>query len=291
MGRLLQWLNLSLKIKDMEKNKSSATSLGVASLRAAHQVLDGEPKLLYDPVILRLLGPAFEDQLRRNSGPFRTPASIGLRSHVLLRSRFAEDCLVSAYQQGVRQYILLGAGLDTYAWRQASGLADLRIFEMDHPATQEQKRQMLDRAGLTNPGNLSFTPIDFEHTTIAEALSKQPFDPNLPCFISWLGVMVYLSMDAIDAVFDWMISLPAGTEMVLTFTQKREHNPLGDRAAELGEPWQSFFTPEELKAMLISRGFSSIQILEPEQAGRRYYSGRTDGLPVPHHASIARVCK
>lgn len=275
----------------MEKNKSSATSLGVASLRAVHQLLDGEPKLLYDPVILRLLGSAFEKQLRQNSGPFRSPASVGLRSHVLLRSRFAEDCLASAYLRGVRQYILLGAGLDTYSWRQASGLEDLRIFEMDHPATQEQKKQMLDRAGLKTPGNLFFTPIDFEHTTIAEALGTQPFDPDHPCFISWLGVMVYLSMEAIDAVFDWMISLPAGSEMVLTFTQKREHHPLSDRAAELGEPWQSFFTPEELKTMLISRGFSSVEILQPEEAGRKYYSGRTDDLPPPRHASIARVCK
>jgi len=275
----------------MEKNKSSATSLGVASLRAVHQVLDGEPKLLHDPVILRLLGSAFEEQLLQDPDRFQSPGSIGLRSHVLLRSRFAEDCLAAAYRQGVRQYILLGAGLDTYAWRQAPGLEELRIFEMDHPATQEQKRLMLDRAGLKAPDNLFFTPIDFEHTTIAEALGGQPFDPALPYFISWLGVMVYLSMEAIDTVFDWMISLPAGSEMVCTFTQKRAHHSLSDRAAELGEPWQTFFSPEELKAKLISRGFSSVQMLEPEDAWRKYYSGRTDGLPAPRHASIAHICK
>ncbi|HVU57879.1 MAG TPA: class I SAM-dependent methyltransferase [Puia sp.] len=275
----------------MEQNKSSATSLGVASLRAAHQVLDGEPKLLFDPVILRLLGSAFEEQLRQNADRFRSPASIGLRSHVLLRSRFAEDCLAAACNRGVRQYILLGAGLDTYAWRQPPELEELRIFEMDHPATQEQKKQMLDRAGLKTPANLFFTPIDFERTTIAEALREQPFDPDAPCFISWLGVMVYLSMEAIDAVFDWMISLPAGSEMVLTFTQKRENHLLSHRAAELGEPWQTFFTPEELKEKLIARGFSSVQILEPADAWRNYYSRRTDELPAPRHASIARVCK
>lgn len=275
----------------MEKNKSSATSLGVASLRAAHQVLDGEPRLLNDPVILRLLGPAFEEQLRKDPGRFQTAGSIGLRSHVLLRSRFAEDCLASAYRRGVRQYILLGAGLDTYAWRQPPEQQELRIFEMDHPATQEQKRLLLHRAGCKTPDNLFFTPIDFEHTSIAEALREQPFDPTRPCFISWLGVLVYLSMEAIDAVFDWMISLPAGSEMVLTFTQQRDHHPLSERAAELGEPWQTFFSPEELKEKLISRGFSSVAMLEPEDAGRMYYSGRTDQLPPPRHASIARVCK
>jgi methyltransferase (TIGR00027 family) len=275
----------------MDQNKTSATSLGVASLRAAHQVLDGEPRILYDPVITRLFGPAFEQQIRDEAGQFRTPVSRGLRSHVLLRSRFAEDCLAAAYDRGVRQYVLLGAGLDTYAWRQPPGCDELRIFEMDHPATQEQKRLMLLQAGIHSPDNLFFTPIDFEHCSIAEALRKQPFDPHLPCFVSWLGVMVYLSISAIDAVFDWMITLPAGSEMVLTFTQKRENNPLGDRAAELGEPWVSFFSPEELKEKLLSRGFSSVLILEPKDALHKYYSGRTDGLPAPRHASIARVVK
>lgn len=274
----------------MEKNKSSATSLGVAHLRAVHQFLDGEPKLLYDPVIIRLLGPVFEEQLRQDPGRWWHPANIGLRSHVLLRSRFAEDCLASAYGRGVRQYILLGAGLDTYAWRQPPEMEELRIFEMDHPATQDQKRQMLHRAGLKPPDNLFFTPIDFENITIAEALRGQTFDPHIPSFISLLGVMVYLSMDAIDAVFDWMISLPSGSEMVLTFTQRREHNLLSDRAAALGEPWQTFFTPDELKEKLINRGFSSVQVLEPEEVRCKYYSGRTDNLPVPQRASIARVC-
>src|SRR5882757_8673354 len=101
----------------MEKNKSSATSLGVASLRAAHQLLDGEPKLLCDPVILRLLGPEFTGHIRENPFAYRDSRSMGLRSHVLLRSRYAEDRLADAYTHGARQYVLLGAGLDTYAWR------------------------------------------------------------------------------------------------------------------------------------------------------------------------------
>ena len=202
-----------------------------------------------------------------------------------------------AYARGVRQYILLGAGLDTYAWRQPSGLAQLRIFEVDHPATQEQKRQLLEKAGLTTPGNLYFIPTDFESSSIGEALDRSAatspgcpgFDTTLPCFISWLGVMVYLTMEAIDIVFDWLLTLPAGSEMVLTFTRKRELSTLGDRAAALGEPWQTFFTPEELKEKLLLRGFSSVHILEPQEAWQTYYAGRTDGLPAPSHASIARI--
>ena len=273
----------------MEKDKSSATSLGVASLRAVHLLIDGEPKLLYDPVILRLLDPSLEEMIRRDPNVFRHTLSIWLRSHVLLRSRYAEDCLARAYARGIRQYVLLGAGLDTYAWRQPPGLEELRIFEVDHPATQEEKRQLLAKAGLETPDNLFFTPADFESVTIGEALGQQNFDPTLPCFISWLGVMVYLSMEAIDAVFDWMITLPPGTEMVLTFTRKKDHDPLGQRAAELGEPWQTFFTPEELKDKLLQRGFSSVDILQPREAWNTYYAGRTDGLPAPLHASIARV--
>jgi len=236
-----------------------------------------------------------------------------LRSHVLLRSRYAEDCLSEAYARGVRQYILLGAGLDTYAWRQPLGLAQLRIFEVDHPATQEEKRQLLEKAGLAIPDNLQFIPTDFESSSIGEALRRSSstsmdrptfmdrpspdhtspapagFDATLPCFISWLGVMVYLTMEAIDAVFDWLLTLPAGSEMVLTFTPKRESSALGDRAAALGEPWQTFFTPEELREKLLLRGCSSVHILEPQEAWQTYYARRTDGLPAPSHASIARI--
>ena len=279
--------------------------MGVAALRAAHQLLDGEPKLLDDPVILRLLPPEFKANIRQNPGAYRTPLSSRLRSHVLLRSRYAEDCLAEAFARGVRQYILLGAGLDTYAWRQPPGLAQLRIFEVDHPATQEQKRQLLEKAGLATPDNLYLISTDFESSSIEEALERSSnalsgpsshalsgrpgFDPMLPCFISWLGVMVYLSMEAIDAVFDWLITLPAGSEMVLTFTRKKDLSALGDRAAALGEPWQTFFTPEELSEKLLLRGFSSVNILEPQEAWQTYYAGRTDGLPSAPHASIARI--
>jgi methyltransferase (TIGR00027 family) len=281
----------------MEKDKSSVTSLAVAGLRAAHQLIDGQPKLLEDPAILRLLGPEWSAKILQHPDTYRDPPAMHLRSHVLLRSRYAEDCLSEAYARGVRQYILLGAGLDTYAWRQPPGLAQLRIFEVDHPATQEQKRQLLEKAGLAIPGNLYFIPTDFESSSIGEALERSAitppgrpgFDNTLPCFISWLGVMVYLTMEAIDAVFDWLLTLPAGSEMVLTFTRKRELSVLGDRAAALGEPWQTFFTPEELREKLLLRGFSAVHILEPQEAWQTYYAGRMDGLPAPSHASIARI--
>jgi methyltransferase (TIGR00027 family) len=247
---------------------------------------------LYDPAVLRLLGPPFRETVQQNPGIYQDLLNRWLRSHVLLRSRYAEDCLSKAYtRRGVRQYILLGAGLDTYAWRQAPGLEDLHIFEVDHPATQEQKRQLLIQAGMEIPHNLHFVPADFELMSISEAMHGHAFDPTIPCFISWLGVMVYLSMEAIDAVFDWMFTLPQGSEMVLTFTRKKDKSPLGDKAAELGEPWQTFFTPEELRKKLLGRGFSSVHILSPAEAWQTYYAGRTDGLPAPLHASIALITR
>lgn len=273
----------------MEQNRSSATSLGVASLRAAHQIIDGEPRLLNDPVIVRLFGQDFVDHIKDHPDAYRGIGSIRLRSHVLLRSRYAEDCLAHSYAQGIRQYLLLGAGLDTYAWRQAPGLEELQIFEADHPATQKGKKEKLAQAGLAIPENCRFIPLDFERTTLAEALDIHGFDADRPVFVSWLGVMVYLTMEAIDAVFDWLLARPAGSEMVLTFTQKRPFNPLAARAAELGEPWRTFFTPAALVEKLLKRGFSAVHILEPREAERLYFSGRKDGLPPPAHASIARI--
>jgi len=283
----------------MEEHKSSATSLGVARLRAAHQVIDGEPKLLRDEVIVRLMGPDFADHIRDHPDAYRDPGSKGLRSHVLLRSRYAEDCLAEAYDRGVRQYVLLGAGLDTYAWRQSPDMPDLRIFEADHPATQRHKQELLLQAGLTTPDNVRFVPLDLESSTPAEALTLDGyFDPAAPTFISWLGVMVYLTRPAIDRVFDWLLSLPAGSEMVFTFTQKRPFDGLGARAAALGEPWQTFFTPEELEDTLRRRGFTSIHFLQPWESWQRYFSswqryfsGKTDGLPAPIRTSIARIKK
>lgn len=281
----------------MEENRSSATSWGVAGLRAAHQLIDGEPKLLRDEVILQLMGPGFTDHIKDHPDAYRDPGSIGLRSHVLLRSRYAEDCLAEAYDRGVRQYVLMGAGLDTYAWRQDPARPALRIFEVDYPGTQQHKQELLSRAGLATPGNVRFVPLDLESSTPAEALALDGyFDPSQPAFVSWLGVMVYLSRPAIDRVFDWLFSLPAGSEMVLTFTQKRPFDRLGARAAALGEPWQTFFTPRELEDTLRQRGFTFIHFLQPWEAWQRYYSGwqrffsgRTNGLPAPAHSSIARI--
>ena len=162
-GRLSELINFTdYKYFLMNNPEGSLTSLGAAGLRAAHQLLDGEPKLFSDPVILRLLDPGHIEEIKAGASQFQHPETLRLRSRIALRSRYAEDRLMLAYSRGVRQYLLLGAGLDTFAWRQPEGLDGLKIFEADHHATQEQKRQRLSRAGLSIPANCQVIAINFE---------------------------------------------------------------------------------------------------------------------------------
>jgi methyltransferase (TIGR00027 family) len=273
----------------MNNPGGSLTSLGAAHLRAVHQLLDSEPRLLRDPVIIQLLDRHLVEQIENNAAAYREPGSLALRSHIVLRSRYAEDQLALAYARGIRQYLLLGAGLDTFAWRQPPGMEDLRIFEADHPATQAQKIEWLSRAGFTMPDNGRFVPVDFEMESLGEALHRSDFDFTLPVFISWLGVTVYLSMEAIDAIFRFVVTLPALSEIVFTFAQKKQPETLrssAERAAEVGEPWKTFIRPEDMAWKLCKMGYSSFRILQPEEAEELYYSGREDGLPPPRRGGI-----
>jgi methyltransferase (TIGR00027 family) len=274
----------------MNNREGSLTSLGAAGHRAAHQLLDGEPKLFSDPVILQLLDPGHIEEIKAGASQFQQPETLRLRSRIVLRSRYAEDRLMLAYGRGVRQYLLLGAGLDTFAWRQPEGLEGLKIFEADHPATQEQKRQRLSRAGLSIPANCQIIAINFETETLEEALRRSSFDFHAPCYISWLGVTVYLSKAAVDAVFRFVSTLPGDSELVFTFAQERIGGFMSQtaaRAAKAGEPWRTYFRPEDLSRRLYELGFSSVHFLEPEEAWKRYYINRQDGLTGPSLASIA----
>src|SRR5262245_19591796 len=145
----------------MERS-ASTTALGVAALRAFHHLIDHEPKILDDPIVPHLIDRGTIDQIRSQSERFRHPMSASLRSHVVLRRRYTEDRLAEAVQRdGIAQYVILGAGLDTFAYRQPPWASQLRIFEVDHPASQAVKRQRLEQAGIPLPANLEFAAIDF----------------------------------------------------------------------------------------------------------------------------------
>jgi methyltransferase (TIGR00027 family) len=171
----------------METGRPSATAFGAAALRAAHQLLDAPPAF-EDPLALRILGPRVAAAIVED--PQRAGAPASLRALVSLRSRHAEQALADAVGRGVRQYVVLGAGLDTFAYRNPFGARGLRVFEVDHPATQRWKRERLAEAGIEVPVRASFAPVDFERDTLADGLARAGFDADAPAFFSLLGVTV-----------------------------------------------------------------------------------------------------
>jgi methyltransferase (TIGR00027 family) len=269
--------------------QASRTAIGVATLRAVHQLFDGDPKILDDTIVVRLLGPEFIDGIRQHAARFDAREARGLRSHIVLRSRFAEDRLeAAAVQRGVRQLLVLGAGFDTFAYRQPAWARALRIFEVDQPASQGEKRARLAAGGIDVPSNVTFIAADFEHRSLRDILVDGGVDIGQPAFISWLGVTVYLTEPAIDAVFRFVASLPASSEIVFTFYSRPpedEEGPvsaLAARAAGLGEPFRTWFEPQALEARLRGVGFSDVSFLTPEQATVRYFpQPRPDHLPPP----------
>ncbi len=268
----------------------SKTALRVAALRAVHQIVDQTPKILVDLVVLKLLDPTYVEGISRDSARYQMPQSLRLRAHVLIRSRFAEDRLALAVRRGVRQFLLLGAGFDTFAYRQPDWARQLRIFEVDQPQSQREKRERLTRAGIWTPSNVKFVPIDFEQTSLAKGLRASAFDPAQPTFISWLGVMVYLSQDAIDEVLRFVVSLPRGSEIVLSFTQPPPQgmaSRLADRAAALGEPWKTRLTAGELVQYLRDMGFLAVTVPPPSELGAYYIGQRQDGLHLSPRSNLA----
>lgn len=283
----------------MPDRSSSQTALAVAVLRAAHQLLDAEPKVLDDSVVMRLLGGEVARRILEHPERYRGAEAMALRSHVLARSRFAEDRLADAVRSGVRQYVVLGAGLDTFAFRQPLWAHALRVFEVDHPASQNAKLERLAAAGIAVPANVAFAPIDFEREALRDGLLRHGVKLHERVFLSWLGVMVYLTEDAIDLVFRTVAALPPGSEIAFTFAQPRSpgelrsdgRTSLAERALAAGEPWVSLFEPEALRAKLLGHGFSVVGFLSPDDTRARYFAGRADGLSPPRRTSIgsARV--
>lgn len=297
----------------MREGQRSLTAEATAAMRAAHQVLDAPPLVLRDDVAARLLlpagwqalarGPRFLRRRRALHGllgawlpPRASLASRRLRAQIVVRSRYAEDCLGAAIECGVSQYVVLAAGLDTFALRQKESA--LRIFEVDEPATQADKRRRIEESGLRLADNVEFVGIDFESQSLAEVLERGGFDTDAPCFLSWLGVSYYLTLPAIEAVFDFVATLAPGSEMVLDFWSEDPSVPPADltllRGVQLGvggqgEPMKSFFSPEELDRLADSRGLRALESLDAVQAEARYLADRRDGLRLPRFAHLARL--
>jgi methyltransferase (TIGR00027 family) len=273
----------------MDEERPSVTAEGAAVMRALHQTLDDEPKILEDPISPRLVDQHSDFYQSRLKLLELLPAATRLRlkATFVMRSRFAEDCLAEAVTNGLRQYVILGAGLDTFAFRQPSWGNSLRIFEVDHPATQQWKRRRLAEAVVSVPDNVCFVPIDFEKTSLVTALSQAGLDLKSPVFFSMLGVSQYLTEDAFDQSLRFVLSTPAGSEIVFSFVAADAVLPADDvtlvnafaaQFAAVGEPWLLRFVPEQLIAKLTMMGFSQVFPLAPEEANQRYFQARGDGL-------------
>jgi methyltransferase (TIGR00027 family) len=286
----------------MEDNCPSKTAIRVAARRAAHQVLD-DPRIFDDPLALRILG--LDKGLAAGHGQGwldDAPLSRVLRASLAARSRYAEDALGHAREQGVAQYVILGAGLDTFAYRHPSADNGPQIFEVDHPAMQEWKRRRLQETAIAIPPHCTLAPVDFETQTLADGLRAAGFKADAPAFFSWLGVTMYLTIGAIDATLRFVASLPAGSGIVFDYMispallspkARQAFDGLAQRVASAGEPFQTFFDPPALTNTLRDLGFGQIEDMAPEAIDARYFRGRTDGLRAGKlsHIMTAWVCE
>ncbi|HTS03709.1 MAG TPA: SAM-dependent methyltransferase [Thermoanaerobaculia bacterium] len=269
----------------MRAGRPSRTALGAAAHRAAHQVLEGG-RVFSDPLAVRILGTDAEAAISKAGlDPTRRP----LRLFIAVRSRFAEDALAVAFAEGVRQLVVLGAGLDTYACRSPLG-EDLRIFEVDHPATQEWKRERLAAAAIPVPRSLTFVPVDFEEETLARALPPAGFDPDAPAFFTWLGVVPYLTEEAVFATLAFIGGLPGGSHVVFDYGNPPLPGEPGDRYAAFrdelsrrveaaGETFRSHFETASLHVELRVRGFRRIEDLGPSAIRDRFFPGGSGAPP------------
>jgi methyltransferase (TIGR00027 family) len=283
----------------MEREFSS-TAMRVAELRAAHLLMDGEPKILDDRVVLQLLDADVIERINSHAAELNAPWLLGMRSHVLLRSRYTEDRLAEAVKRGVDQFVILGAGYDTFAYRQPAWASGLKIFEVDHPASQRAKRERLKAAGLEIPPNLEFVSIDFEQVSLQEGLRASGLDFSRPAFFSCLGVLVYLTEEAVYGVFGLVASLPESSEIVFTFSQpdsaldaaeRARRDKLAALADSMGEPWRTHFDSVALTGRLREMGFTKVVVLDPAHAQMRYFGNRTDGLRPPKRENVASARK
>jgi methyltransferase (TIGR00027 family) len=237
----------------MDAAKPSRTARGVAFRRACHQLYDAPPLVLSDPIAVPILGPEALPELEAAGKDLNDPANLVLRAWLVARSRYAEDKLAEAVTQGLNQYVLLGAGLDTFAHRNPH--PHLRVFEVDHPATQAWKQQLVAAAQLPAQPSLTYVPVNFETESLPERLAACDFDPGAPAFFAWLGVVPYLTLPAFRATLAYIAARTPGSGLVFDYSQPRSALPFREqiardlfaaRVARAGEPFQLHFTPHEV---------------------------------------------
>jgi methyltransferase (TIGR00027 family) len=271
----------------------SQTARGAAAYRAIHQTLEGGA-IFRDPLALRIL-----DEETRATLPDMAADldSRPMRLFIAARSRFSEDTLAACVARGVRQVVVLGAGLDTFSLRNPHASLGVHVFEVDFPATQHWKREQLMQAALAVPSALTFAPVDFERQSLADGLARAGFHADRPAFFQWLGVVPYLTRDAISETLEFIAGIP-GSEVVFDYAEPFENYPphrrahiigVAEKAAARGEPWLSLFDPSELSHLLRLKGFAVVEDLGLAEIAERFYGTLKEGIPIGPGGHVVRA--
>lgn len=262
-----------------------STAVRVALWRAMHLDVDAPPPVLEDRVGLQLAAP--EDDWRQRPD-MDAQGTSGYRAHVVARARFIEDLVAERAAQDVRQYVLLGAGLDTFAQRRPEIASRLQVFEVDQPGPQEWKRQRLVDLGFGVPKWLELVPVDFEAgQSLWERLAAGGFDADQPAVVASTGVSMYISRDANRSTLREIARLAPGSTVAMTFmlplelldpAERPRHEAIHRAARASGTPFISFFSPPEMLALAREAGFREVRHVSTADMIERYFSGRADGL-------------
>jgi methyltransferase (TIGR00027 family) len=274
-----------------------STAVRVALWRALHAQIDPPPHVLEDEVGLRLVAPDEGWRRRPDMDPgFTKP----FRASIVARARFVEDLIFEQVDRGIGQYVILGAGLDTFVQRRPEMGSRLKVFEVDRPGPQAWKRQRLIELGFGVPEWLRFVPVDFEAGAWWERLTSSGFDAGQPAVVVSTGVSMYLSKDAIESTLRQVAALAPESTFAMTFMlpfelADREVRPgfeLAEKGARAsGTPFISFFTPAEMLALAREAGFREVRHVSAAALTERYFAGRTDGLRPPNNAEDVLVAK
>lgn len=257
------------------------------------------PWVLDDHLALGLAGDEGVSLAQKLRDELRADDLLTFTRWMSVRSRLTEDVVERAVDEGIGQYAILGAGLDSFAYRRPDLLTRLRVFEVDHPASQAWKRERLAELGVRLPTGLVFAPVDFESQALHGGLVAAGFDFAAGAVFSWIGVTMYLTLAAIEATLETAAACPPGSRIVLTYNPPPSaldgqaismHGTMSRVVGEMGEPWISLFTPEEAEALLQRCGFGEVAHFGPAEAIRTYFEGRTDvRLGMPQRLLVATV--
>jgi len=267
------------------ENGPDPTAVRTALWRALHLLVDSPPHVLEDDIGLRLIAP---DDGWRDRPDMHPEGTRGYRASIVARARFVEDLAIEESARGVEQYVLLGAGLDTFSQRKPEVASRLKVFEVDQPSAQRWKHERLSELGFGIPPWLRFVPVDFEAgASWWDELLANGFDAAQPALVSSTGVSMYLTREAVVAILSRVAALPKGSTFAMTFLlplsllpvqERARHQAVYDRAREAGTPFLSFFEPEEIVALAREAGFAWARHVSTADLTQRYFAGRADGL-------------